>query len=123
MPEDHPASSKLLPKGRQGFICEYTESTKLYQIYLKNTLQVKVSHDIIFPGTHVGGKSLLISEISDKVTKVLNFKPEKSITSITTSTNISNNNIFPQEVNEANLPKRGNIEVVIMQPISSSYKS
>ena len=79
MPEDRPAGSKLLPRGREGIICGYTESNKLYRVYLKDTQQVKVSRDVTFPSTSVGEESAPIPEVPDAVTEVnLDFKPEES---------------------------------------------
>ena len=92
MPEDHSADSKLLSRGKEDIICGYTESNKLYWVYLKDTQQVKVSYDITFPNTSVGEESALISEVSDIVTEVnLDFKPEKSIQP---SVNLSNDELL-----------------------------
>jgi len=54
MPEEHPAGSKLLPRGKEAIICGYTDSTKVYRVYLKDTQQVKVSRDVTFPSISAG---------------------------------------------------------------------
>ena len=80
MPEEHPAGSKLLPRGKEGIICGYTDSSKIYQVYLKDTQQVKVSHDILFPSTSAGRElkfPQVLEEISPEYPKETNLKVPK----------------------------------------------
>jgi len=121
MPEDRPAGSKLLPRGREGIICGYTKSNKLYQVYLKDTQQVKVSRDVTFPSTSVGEESAPIPEVPDAVTEVnLDFKPEESTQP---SVNPSSDESLEllQEVRTEDLPPQGNIEVLIPQLLPPSW--
>ena len=67
MPEEWPAGSKLLARGKEGIICGYTESNKLYQVYFKDTKQVKISRDVIFPNTSSGRESLEVSQDLEEI--------------------------------------------------------
>ena len=131
MPEERPAGSKLLPRGKEGIICGYTESNKLYRVYLKDTHQVKVSRDVIFPNTSVGRELELSPEVLEETVSEqleemkFDIKTEEPIITIKppTSTNLSNEEIplLHQEENiEERLLKRGNVETVISTPSSSS---
>ena len=76
MPEERPSGSKLLPRGREGIICGYTDSNKLYRVYFKDTQQVKVSRDVTFPSTPSGRDSVESSQILEETSLEL---PEESL--------------------------------------------
>ena len=75
MPEERPSGSKLLPRGREGIICGYTDSNKLYRVYLKDTQQVKVSRDVTFPSIPSGRDSVESPQILEEISLELPEEP------------------------------------------------
>ena len=67
MPEERSPGSKLHPRGKEGILCGYTDSTKLYHIYFKETQQVKISHDVTFSSTSVGREIVNLPEILEEL--------------------------------------------------------
>jgi len=75
MPEERPPGSKLLPRGREGIICGYTHSNKLYRVYLKDTQQVKVTRDVTFPSTSAGRDSAEPPQVLEETSLELPEEP------------------------------------------------
>ena len=125
MLQEKPIRSKLFPRGREGLICGYTDLNKLYQVYLKDTQEVKVSRDVIFPGTSVGRELVLFPEAPTIVTEVLpDFKSEESKSLTGPSTNLSHNEtpeICQEERVEGRL-LRGNVEAIIPTKTSPTIR-